>query len=743
MDRKSALCSLACLVLFFLAGCGTMKMAVPQAAVQVSVSSANTQIRAGAQEQFTAQVTGAKNPAVRWMVNSIEGGTATIGTIDVNGVYTAPETLPNPNRVTISVASLEKGEVNSAVTRTLLNPIPQLNEVIQTPGTTELFLQADGANFVLGAQIIVNGVSLNTEFVGRNTLRASIPLPSAPISAYQVSVANPAPGATNTTTYTFTFTRPVRPTIGSGFNSANAAARFLDQATFGPTAADIASVQTLGMPQWIDNQINNVAPSTWTIWSGTILSTNTQCNGNGMFCLQQQWFQNALSGPDQLRQRTAFALSEIWAVGGGTVALSQSYTPYYRTLNTDAFSSYRTLMGDITISSGMGYWLDMGNNDGAGSGANANENYAREILQLFTVGLYLLNDDGTYKLDNSGNPIPTYDEPTVQNFARVFTGWTYKATGTQNFPMSWGTASVDMTQNMVAVESHHNAQSKALLTYNSNTTTLPPNQNSITDLNAALDNIFNHPNVPPYVCTQIIRHLVSSNPTPAYVSRCSQVFKNDFSGRAQTRGNMDSVVKAILLDPEARAGDAYLQLNNGGHLREPVLMITGILRGLNYSVINSPVPANNWGLFLASYGANMEQNVLFTPTVFNYFSADYVIPNTNLAAPEFDIHDTASTVLRVNYINQFLTSNGVNGIGSGNNIAIDITPYSNLANANVSGMLDLISSTFFHGQMSTATRSAISTAVSAMAGSTSANATSRAQHALYLALSSSQYQVIQ
>ena len=745
MDRKLVLFSLASLILFFLAGCGTMKMATPQVAVQVSVSSANPQIRAGSQEQFLAQVSGAKNPAVRWMVNGIEGGSTAFGTIDANGVYMAPDFLPNPNHVTISATSVENANGYGAVTRTLLNPIPQLNAVAQMEGASELLLQAEGANFVPGAQIILNGASLNTVFVDRNTLHASIALPSSPINAYQASVANPAPGATNTTIYNFTFTRSVRPAIGSGYSSANAAARFLDQSTFGPTNGvnlgtvinvnDIAIVQQMGMPQWIDKQMDplQTQPATWTMFNNAVLLNNPQC-ASAMQCMQQQWFQNALTGQDQLRQRTAFALSEIWAIGGGMVNRSDSYTPYYQILNNDAFKNYRTLMYDVTLSSAMGYWLDMGNNDGAGSGANANENYAREILQLFTVGTYLLNDDGSYQLDASGNPIATYDEPTVQNFARVFTGWTYKATGTQNWNMTWGSGSVDLTQNMAAVESHHNTASKTLLL----NATLSAGQLAATDLNAALDNIFNHPNVPPFVCKQMIQHMVTSNPTPQYVSRCSQVFKNDFSGRAQTRGNMDSVVKAILLDPEARAGDAYLQLGNGGHLREPVLTLTGILRGLGFSIINSPVPSNNWGINLAFWGSNMEQNVLLTPTVFNYFSAAYIVPNTNLAGPEFDIHDTASTVQRVNYINQMLTGNITNGFGAGN-MAIDLTTYANLAST-PSSLVDQISNVFFHGQMSNATRSAILTALNGMSSNTNSQ---KAQHALYLALSSSQYQVVQ
>jgi uncharacterized protein (DUF1800 family) len=265
--------------------------------------------------------------------------------------------------------------------------------------------------------------------------------------------------------------------------------------------------------------------------------------------LQQNWFQNALQGGDQLRQRTAFSLSQIWVISGITINTPAAYNPYIRMLNSDAFSTYDQVMRDVTLSPGMGWYLDMANSAKAANGAIANENYARELMQLFTLGTFLLNDDGTLKLDASGNPIPTYDEAAIQNFARAFTGWTYKACcgATQTFPTS--TSKADFTSAMVSIDAQHDTASKTLL----NGQVLAAGRTTQQDLDDALANIFNHPNLPPFISKQLIQHLVSSNPSPAFVARISTVFKNNGSG---VRGDLKAVIKAILLDPEARQGDA-------------------------------------------------------------------------------------------------------------------------------------------------------------------------------------------
>src|SRR5665213_3504109 len=257
-------------------------------------------------------------------------------------------------------------------------------------------------------------------------------------------------------------------------------------------------------------------------------------------------FTHALTGPDQLRQRVALALSEIWVTSGLTIT-SHGMAPYVQLLMQDAFANYRTIMQDVTLSPAMGFYLNMVNNDAANPLANnhANENYARELMQLFTIGLSMLNSDGTLQLDNNGNPIPTYDETTVQAFARVFTGWTYPTEPGSTLQVH---NTVYWHGPMVAVDSNHDTTAKTLLLG----TTLPAGQIAAQDLAGALDNVFNHPNVGPFIAKKLVQHLVTSNPSPQYVSRVANAFatgtySNFGSG---TRGDMQAVIAAILLDPE-------------------------------------------------------------------------------------------------------------------------------------------------------------------------------------------------
>ena len=267
-----------------------------------------------------------------------------------------------------------------------------------------------------------------------------------------------------------------------------------------------------------------------------------------MWPVQTRFYTNALYGPDQLRQRVAFALHQIIVVSGVDITLPSRLTPYLQVLDRNAFGNYRNLLQEITLNPAMGNYLDMAGN----TSTNPNENYAREVLQLFTIGLYQLNQDGTPVLDGSGQPIPAYDQNVVNAFARVFTGW--------NFATAPATGIVNYIDPLVATESRHDTKAKTLL----QGVTLPPNQKAAKDLSDALDNIFQHPNVPPFISKQLIQHLVTSNPSPSYVRRVADVFTNNGSG---VRGDLKAVVRAILLDPEAAANPAPEA--GKGHLRIP------------------------------------------------------------------------------------------------------------------------------------------------------------------------------
>lgn len=509
-------------------------------------------------------------------------------------------------------------------------------------------------------------------------------------------------------------------TGGGSQVTAAAAARFLEQSTFGPTSGTIAQVQQSGFPAFLNSQFG-LSGSTYADPATGVTS---------MLSTQQTFFTNALNNPDQLRQRVALALSEIWVTSGLTVG-PQGSAPYMRLLLQDAFANYRTLMLDVTLSPAMGRYLDMVNNKRPPPGQHANENYARELMQLFTLGLNQINEDGSLKLDSSGNLIPTYNQDQVQAFALAFTGWTY-APGTQQW--------IDP---MVAVDTNHDMTAKTLLPVNGAAVTLPPGQTSLEDLKGALDNIFAQPSLSPFVSKQLIQHLVTSNPSAGYIQRVATAFDNGrFSGDGATfgsgaRGDMQAVIAAILLDQEARRGDDPTTANAGdGHLREPVLFIAGILRA--FGAISDGVAPTNGATGATSQG----QNPLDAPSVFNFFPPDFNIPGTNppLLGPEFDLDTTATTLVRINFVNSFVYSS----IGAGT--TVDFTSWANLsANPNDTGQLiDSLNALLLHGSLSSSSRAAIVTAVNAVPGPAgSTQNLARAKTAIYLILSSSQYQVEQ
>ncbi len=302
--------------------------------------------------------------------------------------------------------------------------------------------------------------------------------------------------------------------------------RFLEQAAFGPDAATVAEVRKAGFSAWIDSQIA-LPESKWS----KIPDPAVDAKGNtSLRPAQDAFFSNAVSGPDQLRQRVAFALEQIWVVSGVKLK-PEAVTPFLRLMQADAFETYDKIMYDVTLSPAMGHYLDMVNNNKPTMGRAADENYARELLKLFTVGLVKLDDWGRPVTDSTGQPVPTYDQDTIEGFARALTGWTYapKAGANSKFPNP-----VNWDAPMVAFEANHDRTSgKTLL----NGYVLPANQTAEADLKDALNNVFRHPNVAPFVCRQLIQRLVTSNPSESYVRRVVAVFN------ASPRGDMKAVAQ--------------------------------------------------------------------------------------------------------------------------------------------------------------------------------------------------------
>ncbi len=495
-----------------------------------------------------------------------------------------------------------------------------------------------------------------------------------------------------------------------------AAARFLDQATWGPTAGSIDSVIQDGIDTWLAGQFN--LPASSYLPNQAILNTQGKSNNN-LAPVQAAFFQNAVTAGDQLRSRVAFILSQIWVVSATSgVPNAYAYPPYWSIFENGAFGNYRDLIKAVTLSPAMGKFLNMANNNKANpsKGTAANENYARELMQLFTLGLTQLNMNGTPVLDSNMNPVPTYDQTVVVNMAKVLTGWTYPtapgATAKVNNPEYYA-------GQMIPVESEHDTTAKTIF----GNVTIPAGHTAEQDLDSLLDALMAQPTMAPFVSQQLIEHMVTSNPSQAYIQRIAQVFENDGTG---TRGNLQAVITAILTDPEARAGDSSPSAvtSNFGHLREPILFLSDVLRGLNATVAASN-GAN-------SATTNMSEELFYEPSVFSYFSPQSRTIN-GLYGPEFQIYTTQTAVNRADTINTLL-------YGTMPGVRLDLSPFEVYAQTSydIDSLVGYIARIFLHNNMSTQLQNAATAAASA-----ATTPLTRVQAALYVVLTSSECQVIQ
>ena len=667
---------------------------LPPLTIAVKVSPATALVRDGGSQQFSAAITGSSNAAVTWSVNGVAGGNGSIGTISATGLYVAPASLPNPNAVKVTATSVADSRAFNSATATLEHPVPALASVSpQMLNVGTFTLTVKGSNFINGAAVVFDGRLLTTTFVNGTQLTATGTATSQQVGQVQVAVQNPDPGSADSNSLAEQITAPQAQV------SAAVAARFLEQASWGPTAATIAQVQQSGLEGYLVQQ-----------FSAPISTYETPGPTDNLSMVQNQLFVNATEGQDQLRQRVAFAFSEIMVISALKIGDPTAFSLWMNMMQKDAFGNYATLLKDVTLSPAMGNYLDMGNNDGCSS-CRPNENYARESMQLFSIGLVQLNPDGTPQLDGSGNQIPTYTQGTVDGFAGVYTGWSYPPSPGNTAQFYDGPY---YSGPMLPYDPHHNKSSKLLL----NGVTLAAGGTIQSDLDAALQNVFNHPNVGPFISEQLIQKLVTSNPSPAYVNRITQVFNDNGSG---VRGDLKAVVSAILLDPEARRGDDPTEVQAGdGHLREPVLHIAAVLRAFN---------ATTDGANLNNYAQNMGQQPFMASSVFNFYPPNYQIPGTQLLGPEFKIFNSSTDIARINFVND-LVYGSVSSTTKTN-----ISAYVAAAN-DVSKLLDMVSLNMLHGQMSDGMRSTLTSTLSAIS-----NNQRRAMAALYLTAGSSQFQV--
>ncbi len=720
-----------------------------------TVSPTSATVKLGATQQFTS------SGATSW--------TATAGSISTSGLFTAPASMPSSSSVTVT-ATGAGGSASAAVTLEVLNP-----QTISPPtvslnlGATQQFTSTSASAWaatygtVTAAGLYTAPSAMSS--TGTDTVTATGPngnatatvtlIPSTPVIT-GVGSNGQLPLGIFTTTITGTgFTSssvaslngtPLGTTFSNGalsvtgfaslsgagymtvsngsmtsqqfavqigvanaLVSSAAARRFLEQAAFGPTPNDAANLQTVGFQGWLTQQFSMPQVSNYN----TITSSQS-----GMPAL---FLTNAVTNSDQLRQRVAFALSQIFVTSFQKLIWNSNMVLFQNMLLADAFTNYRQIMGDVTLSPAMGQYLDMANNamGNATEGTLANENYARELMQLFTIGTEMLNQDGSIQYDSNNLPIPTYLQPTITEFARVYTGWTYAPAAGQ--PVTWG-AYITSNGPMVPYAAEHDSGSKQLLNGFASPAGATPQQ----DLNNALDNVFNHPNVGPFVGKMLIQHLVKSNPSPAYISRVAAAFNDNGQG---VRGDMKATISAVLLDPEARANDngGNDQISDG-HLQEPALFIAGMVRAFGGQMTNQNYFP--WDL------VNLGQDLFDAPSVFNFYSPGYAVPGTALLGPEFQIHTPNSAIWRADVVRSLFSqwSNPVETYGPGT--TVDVTAFVPLA-ATPATLVSALDLTLTHGTMPAAMKATI---VSAVTADTSP-LLQKVEDACYLILTSSYYNV--
>ncbi len=504
--------------------------------------------------------------------------------------------------------------------------------------------------------------------------------------------------------------------------SATQAARFLAQATLGAGKAQIAAVQSSGYAAWLDSQFN--LPATqghvdWLVANGYDIEANRHITTG----LDNTIWRKLVGSPDALRQRMVLALSEICVVS--ILGINSEWrqfvvAAYLDILEANAFGNYRNLLQQMSTSPAMGYYLTFRGSAKANptTGSQPDENYARELMQLFTLGLTQLNGDGTPKFNN-GVPLDTYDQADVGGLARVLTGFDLNTAGlSAPFP------SDAYRRPMTVVASRHETGAKTFLG-----TTIPAGTNGPQSLDMALNVLFNHPNLPPFVSRQLIQRLVTSNPSPGYVGRVAAVFANNGAG---VRGDLQAVLRAILLDGEARS-DTNLTNNNFGKLREPVVRFLNWARGFG-----ATSPSGAWAIGdLSDPATRLGQSPMHAGSVFNFFRPGYVPPNSaigsqGLSGPEFQITTESSVAGYVNFMQR-----AISGVGIGD-VRADYTPLLALVNDSAA-LLNEINLVLAAGQVSAATLATLRTALDTILVTTPAGQLNRVHAALTLVMAAPEY----
>jgi uncharacterized protein (TIGR03437 family) len=660
--------------------------------VTVTLSSPGRTMRCATTMAFTAKLANTTNPAVIWLVNGQVGGSSTVGTISPAGLYTAPADLPSIPSVTVTAISQADPAAASSLTVNLQNPLPVVTSVNPNPvNPGNATITVSGTGFANGATVYVALTALPTTFVSDTQLTATgtIAMPVGRLAA--VKVTNPNPGTATSTPVAV----PVRLAVENVPYAT--AVRFLEMTTWGPTPQSVVDLQTMGMNAWLTAQFAMPASS----WPDPDNATE------GVARLQSAFFNVAINGADQLRQRASFALAQIMVASAVKNTLFEQMVGYQRLMGNYAFGTYHDLLAAVTLDPSMGYFLDMVNNVKANpaTGTAANENFAREAMQLFSLGLV--------QLDSQGNPIivggatvPEYGQADVSEMARVMTGWTYGQT--PGFASLWTNMPYYFSP-MAPFENYHDTTQKII-----NLPTpciIPAGGTAESDLSAAINCVSRQSNVAPFISYRLIQRFVMSSPSPAYVGRVASAFQS-------SQGNLQTVITALLTDPEA-------QTEGTGKLTEPVLYATKLLRALNATVTAADA--------LPGQATLMGQTPLTPSSVFSYFSPFYRVPGVTPppVAPEFQAMNAATALARSNFA-WLVAGNGVSSA-----INVSLANLQDLAN-NPPDLVEALNQALFRGEMEPNVRALLTTAAGA-----STSPASRVRSALYAAAASPQYQIQQ
>lgn len=639
----------------------------------------------GAPLQLYAELDDQPITGVRWELQKPAYGVVS------QGLYTPPTSVASTTSDTVIATLLSDPSVRAALRVTNYAALPTLSSVtpasVLSGTTTVLRLSGTGLDGV--QSVTADGTPLPFSVLSPSQMTVTVALRTSDTGPLKLiaHVGGSMPGASNS----------LNVPVSTPAVSFDAAVRFSQQAGFGPTTDQVAQIQKRGLAGWIDWQLGN-APYDYVKDPGMdygVYMANTQASNY------------------VLRQRVSLALREIYTFGYSPACYAAECGHYWEaTIERDAFGNIRTLMNDVALSPLMGTFLNNAINfDGWPYNFTANQNFAREFLQLMTIGPNRLNADGTLVVGSDGLPLNNYTEDNVINMAAALSGWTFSKTdGSLAYYLA------DPMKPMQAQVGAHNMKQKTILP----DVTLPAGRTAPDDLSAVLDALYMHPNMGPFLSKQLIQHLVTSNPSPEYVHRVSSVFDNNGKG---VKGDLAAVVRAILLDPEARRGDDPLSgQTQDAHVMEPILYMANIMNliGGVYTDDRVYISMNPWG-----------EEVLMEPTVFGYFSPANALPDGTLS-PEAQLLNNNAAMAKVGFLNSILH-------GSMPGLASDLheSPL-----WNVSSTEDLISQMnhwMFHGTMPASTRSALTQYAS---DHSSEDVHSLLPNMLLIGLASSAFQVV-